>query len=292
MIYHNRIAHVLRLGVGVLAGLAALAGPAQIRTLDTFNSSQLARDDDGSTGLVNIGFTVNFFGTDYNQLYVNNNGNVTFASPLSTYTPFDLVASTNNPIIAPFFGDVDTRAPDSGITTYGTGTLEGKSVFAVDWIGVGVFSELPIYNSFQLLLISLGGGDFDFEFNYSMINWETGQASGGNSLGLGGDSAHVGYNNGAAMPTSFELVGSGVNGAFLNTNTTTGLIYNSLGTPFDGATTAGRYDFAAINGTVITAPPSPTPVLTAVPEPSTYGIIGSIALAGMAGWRRRRFARV
>ena len=46
-----------------------------------FNSSTLAANDDGSTGLVDIGFTVNFFGSNYNQLYVNNNGNVTFTSP-------------------------------------------------------------------------------------------------------------------------------------------------------------------------------------------------------------------
>jgi len=40
-----------------------------------FNSSTLPANDDGSTGLVSIGFSANFFGTTYTSLYVNNNGN-------------------------------------------------------------------------------------------------------------------------------------------------------------------------------------------------------------------------
>jgi hypothetical protein len=58
-------------------------------------------------GPVSLGFTVNFGGA-FSSVYINNNGNLTFGSSLSAYTPFPLSTSTM-PIIAPFFADVDTR---------------------------------------------------------------------------------------------------------------------------------------------------------------------------------------
>jgi len=98
-----------------------------------FDSSTLARNDDDSTGLVGIGFAANFFGTTYNNLYVNNNGNVTFNGPLSDYTPFGLLVNGLQPMIAPFFADVDTRntANGAGVTQYGTGTFGGRDAFGV-----------------------------------------------------------------------------------------------------------------------------------------------------------------
>ncbi len=53
----------------------------------------LPAGDDNSSAAVNIGFTLNFFGTNYSSLYVNNNGNVTFDAPQSTYTPYDLTST-------------------------------------------------------------------------------------------------------------------------------------------------------------------------------------------------------
>jgi hypothetical protein len=76
-----------------------------------FDSNTLAANDDGSTGEITLPFDVNFFGTTYASLFVNNNGNVTFNAPLGTFTPFGVGAGyTGQPIIAPFFADVDTRA--------------------------------------------------------------------------------------------------------------------------------------------------------------------------------------
>ena len=49
-----------------------------------FNGNTLAANDDGSTAATDIGFSPNFFGTTYSQLFVNNNGNVTFDQALPT----------------------------------------------------------------------------------------------------------------------------------------------------------------------------------------------------------------
>lgn len=90
---------------------------------------------------------MDFFGTVYSQLYVNNNGNLTFNAPLSSYTPSNLL-SRSTPIIAPFFADVNTRGSGSSVVTYGSGTLGGLAAFATNYIRVSAYDRLPVYNSF------------------------------------------------------------------------------------------------------------------------------------------------
>ena len=164
----------------------------------TCTSNTLAPNDDGSTGLVDIGFAINFFGSDYSQLYVNNNGNVTFSGPLGTFTPEPIVG-TGTPIIAPFWADVDTRASGSAPVTYGQTTFEGHAAFCVEWSGVGYYGiQDDLLNDFDLLLVDrsdVAAGDFDMIFTYRQIEWETGDASGGVG-GFGGTSARAGYSNG------------------------------------------------------------------------------------------------
>jgi hypothetical protein len=237
---------------------AQAIGPNAVRA--GFNDNTLPRNDDLSTNLVSMGFSqpLNFFGNDYSQLYVNNNGNVTFDESLFTYTPFDLT-STGRVIIAPFFGDVDTRSSGTAPVTYGygTSTVDGHDAFGVNWLNVGYYNfHADKLNNFQLVLIDrsdIEPGDFDIEFNYDRIQWETGDVSGG-SGGLGGDSARAGYSNGTGEPgTSFELPGSAVNGAFLDSNPSSGLIHNSL-----NSTQPGRYLFQVRNGVVVDPNEPPT----------------------------------
>ena len=88
-----------------------------------------------------------------------------------------------------------------------------------------------------------------------MIDWETGEASGGIG-GLGGYSARAGYSNGTGNPgTFYELNGSAVNGAFLDSNPDTGLIHQML-----NGTTPGGYRLLVRNGEVVSVLLSPTAV--------------------------------
>jgi len=260
----------------VAVSIGGLPGAEAAAVRAGFDSDTLAANDDGSTGLVDLGFTANFFGLSFTQAYVNNNGNITFDVPLSTFTPFDLT-STATQIIAPFFADVDTSSAGDEVT-YGTGTVGSRNAFGVNWLNVDYFASDPSHTSrnfFQLILIDrsdTGAGNFDIEFNYDQIEWETGEASGGDDDGLGGDSARVGFSNGTGDPgTFFELPGSAVNGAFLDSNLVSGLIYNSLNSGVDG-----RYLFTARNGTIVVD----------VPEPESLGLLGLAAMG--LGWAARR----
>src|SRR5260221_6699977 len=109
----------------LLAAMLAPQLPAQaIRRLAGFQAKNIPRNDDGSSPVVSLPFTINFFGRIRSSVYVNNNGNITFDSALATFTPFGL-QNTGREIIAPFFADVDTRNELSSIVTYGEDRVDG-----------------------------------------------------------------------------------------------------------------------------------------------------------------------
>jgi RHS repeat-associated protein len=203
---------------------------------------------------VSIPFSIDFFGLTYGSLFLNNNGNLTFGGALGTYTPYPL-SNQGPPMIAPFFADIDTRT--GATATFGTGTVDGHSAWGVTWPDVGCYREITsVLNSLQVILISrsdIGQGDFDIEFNYGNVQWEAGQASGGDANCLGGTAARAGYASGSGATGSyFEIPGSGTNGALLDSNPATGLINNS-----HDSTQLGRYIYRFRNGLPLTTTGAP-----------------------------------
>jgi len=236
-------AALLLVGAVVPPARAGLSGP--VRFLAGFTANMLDPGDDGSSAAIALPFTVRFYGQDYTTIYVNNNGNVSFAGPLPDFTPFPL-ANAAEPVVAPFFADVDTtNLPGSngaGTVYFGTDVVDGHPAFAATWSAVGYYAfHTDKLNTFQVVLIGrddVAAGAFDIEFNYDTIQWETGDADGGVG-GLGGGSVRAGFSAGTGVAgTSQELVGSGVPGSFLDDDTATGLVHGS--TP--GAI-PGRYVF-------------------------------------------------
>ena len=247
-----------RSSFAIIATIAVLGGSAlegqAIRTTSGFTSRVLAANDDLSAPLEPMGFSINFFGKTRSAAYVNNNGNITFDGALATYTPFGL-DSTQHEIIGPFFADVDTRNPASGLVTYGQDTVNGHKAFGANYINVGYYaSHADKLNSFQVVLIDRsdsGAGNFDLEFNYAKIQWETGDASGGVG-GYGGTPAVVGWSNGTGDPgTSYQLPGSLISGAFLDGGPYA-LVRQTVNAVVSGQTGAvlGRLTFRARDGVI------------------------------------------
>lgn len=175
----------------------------------------LSNTDDGNSLLVNLPFTFCFYGTNYNQAYINANGNISFGAPYSTFTanPFP---DPSFIMVAPFWGDVDTR---------GTGNIYYKvtnNALIVSWEAVGYYdSYTDKVNTFQVKItdgsdLSIGTGN-NVAFCYKDMQWTTGDASGGIN-GFFGTPATVGANKGDGINYiqfgQFDRPGSNYDGPF------------------------------------------------------------------------------
>lgn len=160
----------------------------------------LAPNDDGSSAVIPIPFDFCMYGQTFDQIYINNNGNVTFTSSMSTFSATAFPSSTNGAIVAPFWGDVDTRpSPGSpGSTGRVVYKITPTAVF-VNWEDVGYYSmHGDLRNTFQLIMTDgadpiIEGGNV--AFCYQDMQWTTGDASQG-SGGFGGIPATAGANKG------------------------------------------------------------------------------------------------
>jgi hypothetical protein len=281
MVSHRVSCSIFAIGL-IAFSLMAISPLKAAAIIPVSLANTLPPNDDGSTAAVALGIDgatgINFFGNSFTDVFVNNNGNLTFGGPLSQFTPNGLATGVGEPIIAPFFADVDTRGIGSQPVMYGSAVVNGLNAFVANYINVGYFdSHANKLNSFQVILTDrsdTGTGNFDIEFNYNQILWETGDASGGVN-GLGGTSAAVGYSNGLSLTNVFfQLPGSLVPGALLDGGPNS-LVGNTLG----GSGVLGRYDFQVRSGTVVTPP-------TAIPEPMSLALAGA-GLIALGIFRRR-----
>jgi hypothetical protein len=171
----------------------------------------------GGTGAIDLGLVspsgLSFYGTAYRQLCLNNNGNVnltTSATEVSTYTPMTFPFSAQ-PLIAPWWGDVDTRGGSLADATHDAVFWDVRpGQFVATWNAVGYYSQHDdMANTFQLVIRArddVAPGDFDIEFRYSRCEWVSGDASGGMG-GHGGTAALAGIDAGN-MRDSILLPGS------------------------------------------------------------------------------------
>ena len=159
------------------------------------DSFQLATEgnDDYYTSVIQLPFAFDFYGTTYTEFYINNNGNVSFGNPYSTYTSYGFPVN-EFPMLAPFWADVDTRS--GGQVFY---KMESNRVTVI-WNAVGYFSNhTDKLNTFELVFTNgwdpVVGLGYNVAFSYGDMQWTTGDASGGEN-GLGGVPATVGLNKG------------------------------------------------------------------------------------------------
>lgn len=187
---------------------------------------------------------------------------MTFTSGLASFTPAGPQGAAQ-PVIAPFFADVDTRGELSGVVHLNQ-VVSNQTV--VTWDHVGYFGAHDnLLNTFQLIVrgpdyaVPVGEGQIGFYWN--TMGWETGDASGG-SGGFGGTPAAVGFGDG--QNDGFILQGSTTNGISRIVN--------------------NKFLWFNLNAQ---GEPVPVPV-NPVPEPGTYALmLAGLAVLGVVGRRRK-----
>ncbi|MCX7650340.1 MAG: PKD domain-containing protein [Flavobacteriales bacterium] len=212
--------------------------------------------DDCSSSLINLPFQFCLYGQLYNQVYINNNGNVSFGSPYGTYSSTGFPVN-GFPMLAPFWADVDTRG--------GLGTVYYKitpTALYVNWVNTGYYSmQGDKRNTFMLVMTDgtdpvLSNGN-NVGFAYQDMQWTTGAAScwggtpspctyNGNTYTCGGSGgfcgvpATVGANKGDGV--DYFLIGR----------------FDHPGTDFNGPTVPSGVDYldyAAMEFNICNLPP-------------------------------------
>src|SRR5262245_31293669 len=182
-------------GVSVLAAQgaiaagasSALADPAALRDVDTFMLTTINDADDRSDA-AGLGFSANWFGTNFTNVAINSNGRIAFGAAPDTELPFGMNTSLSGEsrgTLDGFWSDLEVTAGSSsavlekiGQYTFGTGKIDGRDAFVATWtdaltFGFDLASDAPnTTDTFQIVLIDrsdTGADNFDIEFNFGKI---------------------------------------------------------------------------------------------------------------------------
>lgn len=155
-------------------GLGGSAGFGEV-TLDRGDDTALRLD---ASAVFEAG--LNYFGQPIaaTDIWVNTNGTVSLGAVFATY-PTTANGQVNANLIAPWWGDVDTRLRGEGAES---GQIHvdldsASDCLTITWDRVGVYRrDTTTPNRFQVQFFDRGGGDFDIVFRYEVVSWTTGTA--------------------------------------------------------------------------------------------------------------------
>lgn len=190
--------------------------------------------DDGPSSEYELPFAFNLYGTIYNSIWVNNNGNVSFGEAYGTFSP-DGFPNPDFVMVAPFWADVMTSETlDMGQVLICFNDENTRCV--ITWDSVGYFlNHNDKRNSFQLIITNgldplIGVGN-NVAFVYQDMSWTTGDASNGVD-GFGGYPAVVGGNLGDGSSYiqigTFDHAGTDYDGPFDNADGVDWLDYKTF----------------------------------------------------------------
>ncbi|MFL6450425.1 MAG: PEP-CTERM sorting domain-containing protein [Bryobacteraceae bacterium] len=218
------------------------------------------RNDDGFSGPTNLGFTLSFYGQNYTQFFINNNGNVSFGAGISEYVPTGPTGA-NVPVISPFFADVDSRGTNSGVVHLSQSVNQD----IVTWDHVGYYNgHDDKLNTFQLILRGPGydvpAGEGQIGFFYTSMQWDSTDTSTVAAIGFGDGAGNSQVLEGSIQPGTAALVQN------------------------------HHIWFSLNGGTVTPVPPTtePTPPSAATPEPGSTSLIVA-GLGGLVFFGRRKY---
>lgn len=161
-------------------------GPALVTTnISDCGDGYDPYDDSTRAGAIPLGFTINFFGVEYDSVYANTNGSITFDSAFNQYdySAFNAVQDAESSILFAYSVDLEHRIYSN--FWYAQTTIGGKSAAVFTWENYAPYSNDDTAigagteeNSFQIVIISQGSKDFDAWFNYDQIETNAGDSEG------------------------------------------------------------------------------------------------------------------
>ncbi|XP_048026587.1 uncharacterized protein LOC125255412 isoform X1 [Megalobrama amblycephala] len=158
--------------------ITSTAAPEIFYPFGSSGDTRNAAADDGSSSKIQLLRPFLFFGRTYQQIYVNNNGHITFNQPSSQFIPYSFPANGSQDIIAGLWTDLNngargvisynqytngsvlTRATQDINNHFPNLTFNASWVFVATWDKVPYFSMYRAETSFQVVLIS--GSNFSF----------------------------------------------------------------------------------------------------------------------------------
>ncbi|KAL1264771.1 hypothetical protein QQF64_005126 [Cirrhinus molitorella] len=174
--------------------------------------------DDGSSSVIQLSSPFLFFGRTYQQIYVNNNGHLTFNQPSSAYVPYSFPANGSQDIIAGLWTDLDNRV--RGVVSYqqytsgnvltnasqDINTLFPNLNFSASWVFVATWNKVAYYDftntetSFQVVLIS------DSKYSFILMNY--------GDIAVTGHPVEAGYDT--VYSTNYFVINGSINGSSIS----------------------------------------------------------------------------
>ena len=200
---------------------------------------------------------------------------ISFGAPLSA-APRGIanVFNAGIPVIVPYFADADMAANGHAAIAFTFGVnmfINMSSTYQ------GSTGSPALFNHFQVAFFgSETSTDFTLEFNYDILEWESGVLDGGVN-GLGGIAPRIGFSDGFGRV--YEVPGSGTNGALLGSGFDPQCPPDSLSVGCNDYRFVFRNGLPFLNGVPIFP--------NAVPEPASMALVLT-GLGLLAALRRRR----
>ncbi|KAK2876100.1 hypothetical protein Q8A67_020196 [Cirrhinus molitorella] len=174
--------------------------------------------EDGSSSVIQLLSPFLFFGRTYQQIYVNNNGYLTFNQPSNEYVPYSFPTQGSQDIIAGLWTDLDNRL--RGVVSYQqytSGNVLTRATqdinkhfpnlnFYASWVFVATWNKVAYYaltsteTSFQVVLIS--------GRNYSFILMNYGD------IAVTGHPVEAGYDTANSM--DYFVINGSINGSSIS----------------------------------------------------------------------------
>lgn len=166
-----------------------------IGTTDWDFTGGAGADVDCSVGPLDLPFDFNFYGTSYNEFYINSKGSISFGNYVIDWTPEEFPNAQYNQI-AGFWADADYR--ESGAIKY---KITPEAAY-INFINVGYYSQHDDkVNTYQIIITPEDGvilpDDANAQLCYLDMAWAHGDVGGTNGC-CGGSPATVGADKGTS----------------------------------------------------------------------------------------------